>query len=94
MQVRKVLMVVYRNGIKFSISLLKNNNLFDTKMCNRKYTWCNNHVEPTFAKLDRFLVTMDWLDHYPKTCVSALSREWSYHTPLLIDTGTWCVKPF
>jgi hypothetical protein len=68
-----------------------NNNLFDIKMCNRK---CTNHVEPAFAKLDRFMVIVDWLDHYPLTCVTALSREWSGHNPLLLDTGIGCVKLF
>jgi hypothetical protein len=40
------------------------------------------------------VVIVDWLDHYPLTYVTALSREWSDHTPMLIDTGIGCVKLF
>jgi hypothetical protein len=26
--------------------IIENNNLFDIKLNNRKYTWCKNHVDP------------------------------------------------
>jgi hypothetical protein len=37
----------------FNITI-ETNNIFDIRLSNKKYTWCNNHVDPTFAKLDRF----------------------------------------
>jgi hypothetical protein len=37
---------------------------------------------------------MDWLDHFPLTYATAISREWSDHTPLLLDTGIGLLKPY
>ena len=59
----------------------------------RQFTWGNNHVDPTFKKLDRILICPDWEDEYPLTYVNALERELSDHTPLIIDTGTPSKKP-
>jgi exonuclease III len=67
--------------------IIENNNLMDINLCNRKYTWCNDHVFPTYAKLDRFLVSVSWMDKYPLSNVMAMPREMSDHTPLILDVG-------
>jgi hypothetical protein len=67
--------------------IIENNNLMDINLSNRKYTWCNDHVVPTYAKLDRFLVFVNWMDKYPLSNVMALPREMSNHTPLILDVG-------
>jgi hypothetical protein len=41
---------------------------------------------PTYEKLDRILVSIDWEIKYPKANVHALPRALSDHTPLLLDT--------
>ena len=41
-----------------------NNNLMELQPPNKKFTCSNNHVLPAFQKLDRFLVTTNWLNHY------------------------------
>jgi hypothetical protein len=44
--------------------IIENNNLIDINLSNRKYTWCNDHASPTYAKLDRFFVSVSWIDQY------------------------------
>jgi hypothetical protein len=67
--------------------IIENNNLMDINLSNRKYTWCNDHVIPTYTKLDRFLVSVSWMDKYPLSNVMAMPREMSDHTPLILDIG-------
>jgi hypothetical protein len=52
-----------------------------------KFTWANNLASPTFEKLDRILITTEWEEKFPLSTVRALTREISYHTPLLLNTG-------
>ena len=56
-------------------------------MNGRKFTWANNHQDPTYEKLDKIFICPDWEDHYPLTEVYALERELSDHTPFILDTG-------
>ena len=56
-------------------------------LSSRKYTWSNNHEDPTFELLDRVLVSPAWEEKYPLVAVKTLNRELSDHTPLLINTG-------
>lgn len=56
-------------------------------MSGRKYTWANTLDTPTYERLDRVLVSTDWEQYFPLATVVALSREISYHTPLLLNTG-------
>lgn len=39
------------------------------------------------SKLDRFLVSADWLDLYPKVCQLALPKPASDHCPILLDSN-------
>ena len=61
--------------------------LRELEMTGRKYTWSNYAEVPTYKKLDRILVTIDWEQKFLLASVQALTREISYHTPLLLDTG-------
>ena len=62
-------------------------NLRELEMTCRKYTWANYAEVPTYEKLDRILVIADWEQKFPLASVQALTREISYHTPLLLDGG-------
>jgi hypothetical protein len=62
-------------------------NLKEIQMSGRNFTWANNLPTPTFEKLDRILITMEWEEKYPLTTVQALTREVSDHTPLLLNSG-------
>jgi hypothetical protein len=45
--------------------IIENNILMDINLSNRKYTLCNDPVIPTYAKLEKFLVSVSWMDKYP-----------------------------
>jgi hypothetical protein len=53
----------------------------------RQYTWASRCQVPTFEKLDRILMSVDWEQKFPLASVQALPRSGSDHTPLLLDTG-------
>lgn len=53
----------------------------------RSFTWCNDHENPTFEKLDRVVVNMEWEMHYPLAKMEAMARALSDHVPQLLDTG-------
>jgi hypothetical protein len=56
-------------------------------LSSRQFTWANRRQTPTFEKLDRILVSVEWEQKFPLASVHALPRSGSDHTPLLLDTG-------
>jgi exonuclease III len=62
-------------------------NLRELELLGRQFTWANNLQAPTFEKLDRILVSMEWEMQFPQATVTALPRAISDHTPLLLHTG-------
>lgn len=40
--------------------------LRDCPMLNAKYTWTNRQYQSIMCRLDKFLVSSDWEDLYPK----------------------------
>jgi hypothetical protein len=61
--------------------------LWEIEMSGWKFTWANALQVPTYEKLDRVLVSVEWEQKFPLATVDALSREISDHTPLLLDCG-------
>jgi hypothetical protein len=61
--------------------------LIEFNLANRKFTWSNNQAIPILTKLDRIFASPNWERAYPLVRVTALHREISDHTPLLVDTG-------
>jgi hypothetical protein len=61
--------------------------LREIEMPGRKFTWANSRRVPTYERLDRVLVSMEWEQKFPLATVEALSREISDHTPLLLSLG-------
>ena len=59
----------------------------EIQLSGRKYTWSNNQEDPTFALLDRVLVSPSWEENFPLVTVTALTRELLDHVPLFISTG-------
>jgi hypothetical protein len=51
-----------------------------------QYTWTNNQIDPTLEKLDRFLMSSDWVELFPLATVHKLSRDVSDHNHLILDT--------
>ena len=57
-------------------------------MTGGKFTWSNNHSDPTLERLDRVLVNKDWESIFPTVFVYKLPREVSDHNPLILSTQT------
>jgi hypothetical protein len=49
--------------------------LREIEMSGRKFTWANDLQVPTYEKLDRVLVSVEWEQKFPLATVDALSRE-------------------
>ena len=60
--------------------------LIDIPMTGGRFTWSNNHADPTLERLDRFLMSKDWEDCFPEVYVFKLPRELSDHNPLILST--------
>lgn len=81
-----------KSGSNFNIRLsgkfndfVDDHHLLELKLHHKKFTWVSGRNK---ALLDRFLVSLDWLDQYPHASVHHLSSYGSDHTPLVLDTGT------
>jgi hypothetical protein len=61
--------------------------LIELNPSNRKYNWSNNQIIPILAKLDRVFASTEWERAFPLVRVSALPKEISDNTPLLVDFG-------
>ena len=60
--------------------------LREMELTGRQFTWANSLTDPTYEKLDRVLMTIEWELKYPLVTVHALDRGVSDHTPLLLET--------
>jgi hypothetical protein len=54
-------------------------------MMGRQYTWANILDPPTFEKLDKVLMSLEWELKFPKVTVEAFDISRSNHTPLLLN---------
>ncbi|KAE8660741.1 hypothetical protein F3Y22_tig00116951pilonHSYRG00750 [Hibiscus syriacus] len=84
----------------FSIAILRNflnhTNLIDLPMVGGRFTWCNNREASTWVRLDRFLISGDFLISFPNVLQSLLPRSLSDHNPVCLEEKTvdWGPKPF
>ncbi|KAL4204347.1 hypothetical protein AMTRI_Chr01g131670 [Amborella trichopoda] len=62
------------------------NELLDIPLQGSRYTWSNHTTNPTLSKLDRFLFSLNWEKHFPRSLTMALPKPISYHCPILLDT--------
>lgn len=60
--------------------------LREISMTGGKFTWSNNHSDPTLEKLDRVLMSKSWEDIFPNVAIYKLPREVSDHNPLIMTT--------
>lgn len=61
--------------------------LMDLLVVDKKYTWSSLRESPSLAKLDRILVSPEWEYHYPLAVVQACHRLTSDHVPLNLIIG-------
>lgn len=56
--------------------------LTDISMQGRTYTWSRGRDNPTFARLDRFMLNSQWTALFPNTTQIALASGISDHCPI------------
>jgi hypothetical protein len=57
----------------------------EISLSGRRYTWSDNHEDPTYELLDRVLLSPSREELYPLVTIMAMNRDLSDHTPLLIS---------
>jgi hypothetical protein len=62
--------------------------LRELDLSGRRFTWANSLDTPSFERLDKVLVSIDWEQKFPLAVVQALTRDISDQIPLLLDCGT------
>jgi hypothetical protein len=67
--------------------------LMETALTGRKFTWCKYHDYPTYELRDRVLVSPSREEHFPLVRVTTLSSDLSNHNPLLIKSRERPVVP-
>ncbi|KAL4304595.1 hypothetical protein GQ457_10G009920 [Hibiscus cannabinus] len=70
--------------------------LIDLPLIGGKYTWGNNRDEPTFVRLDRFLLSSDFEETFPNIVQKLLNKSLSDHNAILLceEVINWGPKPF
>jgi len=69
--------------------------LEDVRSVGRRFTWCRPNGS-AMSRLDRFLLSDDWLVHWPHSTQFMLDRDYSDHCPILLKSKNidWGPKPF
>nr|CAD1821691.1 unnamed protein product [Ananas comosus var. bracteatus] len=67
--------------------------LINLPIMNKSYTWSNGRRSPTLERLDRALISQDWLLRFPRSTLKALLRPRSDHTPLVLSVFTFVPTP-
>lgn len=74
---------------------VKNMGLVDLPLLGRKFTWIKENGF-AMSRLDRFLVSEEWLQEWPNPSQWALDRDVSDHCPIILQHKiiNWGPKPF
>ncbi|XP_028064362.1 uncharacterized protein LOC114267521 [Camellia sinensis] len=69
--------------------------LYDVPMQGRQFTWSNSSVRGSWSRIDRILLSSEWLEKFNFT-LWGLPRGLSDHCPLLLmeDSRDWGPRPF
>jgi endonuclease/exonuclease/phosphatase family metal-dependent hydrolase len=61
--------------------------LVDIPLLGGRFTWSNNSENTSSSRIDRFLFSLDWNDHFPNISQKRLPRILSDHFPILLECG-------
>ena len=61
--------------------------LVDIPLEGGSFTWSNNRTDISMSRIDRFLYSTDWEDHFPDIHQKRLPRLLSDHYPLMLECG-------
>ncbi|XP_028121376.1 uncharacterized protein LOC114318641 [Camellia sinensis] len=75
--------------------LIDNLEVADLPMMGRKFTWCNSQEGEKWSRIDRFLLSPEWLQMF-NFKLWGLPRKVSDHCPILLmeDERDWGPTPF
>ena len=63
--------------------------LVDLPLLEGQFTWSNNQDPPSKSRIDRFLISADWEDHFLHLTQKASTRMMSDHCPIILDSGSF-----
>lgn len=86
---------ITRSMRKFNEFIVEHD-LIDLPLKGARYTWSNGQANPIMCRLDRFLISSSFEQHYPLVTQLAKARPTSDHIPLLLDIfdPSWGPSPF
>lgn len=69
--------------------------MMDVQLIGRKYTWCNAFDGNKWSRIDRFLISPEWMERF-KVKLWGLPRFVSDHCPIVLmeDERDWGPRPF
>ena len=92
-----------RRGGPFNVRASRNLEFFiqsgefvDLNLNGRLFTWSNNRAEASMARLDRFLISLDWIQKVPDMKQWSLQKGLSDHCPIVlgVESIDWGPTPF
>ncbi|XVE95789.1 hypothetical protein REPUB_Repub02eG0163900 [Reevesia pubescens] len=89
--------VGYNLGAMFQFSdFIEELGLVDLQLEGGKFTWSSNREEPCFCRLDRFLISVVFIENLNALTQKILPRSLSDHNPVVLCEVTvdWGPKPF
>lgn len=75
------------NDMRCFSDWVNSHSLVDLQLSSAYFTWSNHQSHHAMSKLDRFSVSIEWMDVYPVVFQLALPKHASNHCPILIDSG-------
>lgn len=60
--------------------------LVDLPLTGSKYTWSNNQERVAMTRIDRFLISTEWEEHFAGVIQTALPRGLSNHRPIKLNS--------
>jgi hypothetical protein len=70
------------------LDFIEDFNLVDLPLGGGQYTWSSGTANPLMSRIDKFLVSTNWEDHYPDVTQKLLPRPLSNHYPILLEVGS------
>lgn len=73
-------------GMRSFSDWINSHSLVDLQMSGALFTWSNHESPPIMSRLDRFLVSNEWMDLYPDVFQIALPKPASDHCQIMLNS--------
>lgn len=79
-----------------SSDFINSHELVDLPLGGRRFTWTNNQERVAMSRIDHFMLSKEWKDHFPVVIQVALPIMLSDHCPIKLSTKAmdWGPIPF